>query len=937
MANSIRTLFREKKFLSEPLKIIVPLYGTFLLFVFSVFLIFMPLLEKEMIAQKKAAIQELTQSAWSLLSEYDQQVEQGELTPEAARQKAAEQIRYMRYGPEGNGYFWIIDTAPAMVMHPFLPEMEGRDLSGFTDESGNRVFADMLETVKARESGYVNYKWPRGENRDSSAEKISFVKAFSPWQWVIGTGVYTGDVRSELKMITKGFIRVFGCILGVILLLSLYVARQAVIIEKKRTAAEKAKRLEELRIKKLLELSQMQEAAVSELTDFALAEAVHLTGSTMGYLGFLNEAGTELTIHNWSGRALTDCEIPRRTLKKSVKDSGLWGEAIRKRQPVITNDYGNSYPAGKKGLPDGHLVVTRHMTVPIPDNGRIAGIAGVANKTDAYDAADARQLQLMMDGMWKIIQRRQQEEALRQSEEQYRLLADNATDNIWIRRIPDLSLVYVSPSVEKMTGYTPAAYAKTELKQVVSEESFQLMTAILREELERDDRPDVPPDRSRTFELEQITKHGTRIWMEVKASFLRDKNGNPDRVLGISRDITRRKELEARLQQARKMEALGTLAGGIAHDFNNILSSIIGFTELARLEAEGEKAVEESLDEVMAAGLRARDLVKHILAFSRKADVQNQVMEIKPLLKECLKFLRASVPAGIEIRHNFAESGPNVVADATQLHQIFMNLFTNAAHAMKETGGILDVGMKPVQIGESGIARGKDILPGNYVEITVSDTGHGIPSDLLDRVFEPFFTTKKRGEGTGMGLSTVYGILKDLGGTISVYSEAGTGTTFRVLIPAQQNGIAGEDQTGDTPLIKGSGKILILDDEKTIVTWSEALLAKLGYEPTGFTNGPEALEKFRETPDAVDLVITDLSMPEMSGIEFAEKVRSLKPCMPILLCTGFSEGVTTDTYKASGLTGMIMKPIIARELALAVHRALTGNFREEPHGHCTDS
>ncbi len=731
------------------LKILVPLYFTYILFLMAVFLIFIPNEKKQMIEQKKNMLQNLTESVWCLLSEYDERIQTGDLTPEDARQRAIQRIANLRYA-EGKHYFWITDRDLRIIMHPYMPHIEGKYLSDINYFKENHFPMEAMNSLKKQESGYLNYMWQLNDNPKEMIPKISFFRKFSPWNWIIGTGVYAKDIELEIKGILRNFIKIFTGILLIVILLSVYISWQTVQNEKEKKTSE---------------------------------------------------------------------------------------------------------------------------------------------------------------------------EALRKSEERYRLLADNSTDIIWVINISDLTFSYISPSVKQIMGDLPEDYiGKKPGMHLTDGPAIEIME-ILSEELERDSYKSVDPTRYRTFELKLIKKDGASVWTEVIARFLRDKDGKPDRILGNTRDISVRKRLEQKFQQVHKMEALGTLSGGIAHDFNNILSSIMGFTELAK-EGDIDETTRKRLEKVLSAGSRARDLIKHIQIFSRRANVQKELIQITPLILESLSFLRASIPSNIHIQHNFDEPDGMVMADPTQIHQIFMNLFTNAAHSMIEKGGTLHVQLKSIDIQKGTLSQANELTPGPYLQLTVADTGYGISPKVIGRIFEPFFTTKKHGEGTGLGLSIIYGIIKEMGGAISVYSEANMGTTFQVLLPAHHEKAKTKEGSADLSLPSGKGRILLVDDEASIVEWSRKLLLKLGYQVDSTTESPEALTIFNKKPQDYDLVISDMTMPGINGLELSKHILKLRPDIPILICTGFSKGLTCKMLKEHGVFDRIMKPIIASELANAVHRAL---------------
>jgi PAS domain S-box-containing protein len=399
--------------------------------------------------------------------------------------------------------------------------------------------------------------------------------------------------------------------------------------------------------------------------------------------------------------------------------------------------------------------------------------------------------------------------------------------------------------------------------------------------------------------------------------------------LQIATDISRIKDLEkeslriqAQLQQAQKMEAIGTLAGGIAHDFNNILSAVIGYTEIALAEVPEGTSQHRNLQEVLKAGNRARDLVKQILAFSRQTEQELKPVQINQIITETLKLLRASLPTTVKISHDI-QSASAVLADPTQIHQVIMNLFTNAAHAMRAGGGKLKIELTDVALGGSFIEQHPYLTPGAYVKLRVSDSGHGMEKAILDRIFDPFFTTKDRGEGTGMGLAVVLGIVKSHGGAITVESEPGKGSTFNVFLPVIMQEVD-HDIQAKAPIPTGTERILFIDDEKALVDLGQQILEHLGYDVTIRTSSVEALELFMEQPDKFDLVITDMTMPNMTGDDLAARLMSIRADIPVILCTGYSERISRERAHELGIKEFILKPIVMRDLAHTVRSVLDG-------------
>lgn len=397
-------------------------------------------------------------------------------------------------------------------------------------------------------------------------------------------------------------------------------------------------------------------------------------------------------------------------------------------------------------------------------------------------------------------------------------------------------------------------------------------------------------------------------------------------IVAVYSDETERKraeeekrKLESRLQQSHKMEAIGTLAGGIAHDFNNILGAITGYTQLTLFDIDQSDPNYGNLQQVLKASQRAKDLVKQILTFSRQVEKQISPVEVTPIIKECLKFLRSSLPSTIDIKQDIQERAGMILADPTQIHQVIMNLCTNAAHAMRMDGGVLDVKLQESDAESSSYISG--LKPCKYLRLTVSDDGHGMDETILRKIFEPYFTTKSREEGTGLGLAVVHGIVQDHGGVIRVDSAPGAGTTFDVYFPViSESSYAPIDENADVPT--GNEKILLIDDEAALLEMGRLLLERLGYSVDTEISSGKALEKIRSSPNVYDLIITDQTMPEMTGIRLAEKIRTIRPDLPVILCTGFSSSVTARDAKEAGVKDFLMKPIVLPDLAASVRKAL---------------
>ncbi len=518
-----------------------------------------------------------------------------------------------------------------------------------------------------------------------------------------------------------------------------------------------------------------------------------------------------------------------------------------------------------------------------------------------------------------ITDRKRAEGALSESQEKYRLVVENASDAIFV--IQDGFVQFPNARTMELSGYTAEELSRMSFLNIVHPDDRKAVQ-------DRYLRRIAGEKFSNVHSYRCINRSGEVVWVQTN-SVPTLWNGRPA-TINFVRDITQEKKLEAHLLQAQKMEAIGTLAGGIAHDFNNILTAILGYAELADLELEDGSKAKSNLQHSIKASHRAKDLVQQILAFSRQGKQEKKPLNITPLIKEDLKLLRASLPATIEIRQEIDKDLGTIEADPTQIHQIMMNLGTNASHAMSEKGGILEVVLSNVNVNGGMSYSTAEIEPGSYLRLSVSDTGCGMSSETLKKIFDPYFTTKEVGKGTGLGLAMVHGIVKSYGGGIIVSSEPGKGSTFDIYFPRVEAYEVSRvpDKVESMPL-GGHERVLLVDDEMAIVEVGRNILDHLGYEVVVRTSSVEALELFRVQPNRFDLVITDMTMPNLTGDRLAQELLKIRPEIPIILCTGFSERMTEEKAKTLGVREFVMKPLVMMDLALAIRRALASRQKKK--------
>ncbi len=522
----------------------------------------------------------------------------------------------------------------------------------------------------------------------------------------------------------------------------------------------------------------------------------------------------------------------------------------------------------------------------------------------------------------EVTERKKVEKNLKANESFLNSVIENIPNMIFVKEAEELRYVRINKTGEELLGYATKDFVGRNDYDFFPKKEADFFTQKDREVLRNKIMVDIPE------ETVQTRDKGSRILHTKKIPILNEQ-GKPEFLLGISEDITEhqqaadeKKVLAAKLRQAQKMESIGTLAGGIAHDFNNILTAIYGYAELAQMEITRPEKAEKYIKEILQGAGRAKELVNQILTFSRKGERTLKPLHVQTIIKETFKLLRSTLPTTIEINQDINPDCEPVLADPTEIHQVIMNLCTNAYHAMRATGGILSVSVQPVHLDDHTFSTTLHLQPGSYLKIEIQDTGEGMPERVLGRIFEPYYTTKEQGEGTGLGLAVAHGIITGLHGDITVSSTLGKGTTFTLYLPTVASSAQQAVESTPEPLPAGSERILIVDDDEAIIHMEQQMLSSLGYTVTPFTDSEKCLKFFQEHPEEFDVIITDMTMPGMTGDTFAKEVLKIRPDMPIILCTGFSDRIDEKKAKAIGIGEYVMKPILMKDLAGAVHRVL---------------
>lgn len=847
----------------ESFKIVLPVLLTVILFISTLSFLIFPQLRTAMIQEKREKIRELTELAWWTLTACEERVRAGEFSREKAQAHAITQLKRLRHGADGKNYFWVNDMHPRLLMHPYRPDLEGKDVSTVADPDGKLIFIEFVNIVKKQGFGYVDYQWQWKDNSHHVVPKISYVKAFKPWGWIVGTGAYIEDVTAQVQKIERKIVLICLWILVIVMLLSLYIIWESVTAKT------------------------------------ALRESERKIATLMGNLqGMVYQCKND---RHWTMIFVSQgC----RQLTGYLPDDLLHSRTVSYNDLIHPDDKKTVYDVVQKAI-DGQ----RHFSLEY----RIRAKSGVEKWVSEQGIAvvsDTGEVEALEGFITDITPRKQAEfELIRLAK-----AVEHSGEAIIIMD-PDGIVNYVNPAFRKVLGYP--------LSEIIGKNVSVLEHGITSTENFKHIRKTVSQGNSWSGRLQHRRRDKTLAEQKATISPILDAQSKIIAYVSVQRDITEEIRMEALLSQAQKMEAIGTLAGGIAHDFNNILSALIGYTEISMDMVDAKGPLHANLKEVFNAGIRAKDLVKQILTFSRQHRHEMKPVMMKNIVEEVMRFIRATLPTTIEIETS-VESDALILGDSTQIYQVLMNLCTNAGYAMQETGGLLRVRLAEV-IRDDYTKETRTVLsPGPYLQLTVSDTGGGIPPEIIQRIYDPFFTTKEQGNGTGMGLAVVHGIVKSHGGTIHVETEMGVGSTFTVCLPIIEDESA-QEETVDRHSATGNWRILFVDDEKPLTVIGKNMLEAMGSRVTPHTSSLEALETFRADPRAFDLIITDMTMPQMTGVELAQRAMDIRPDIPVILCTGYNALVDKKSAATAGIRAFVCKPVLRHELATIIERVMTEN------------
>ncbi|RLB44141.1 MAG: hypothetical protein DRH12_01000 [Deltaproteobacteria bacterium] len=864
----------------ETFRIILPTVFSLLLFIAFIFGGILPSFKTHIMDAKRQMIKNMVELVCAGLSYYQREVETGRMSLEEAQSKAMHRIATLHYGPEGKDYFWVNDLRGVMLMHPYRKDLVGKDVIDLRDKKGKYLIREFINVVKTHGEGYVDYMWQWKDDPNRIVPKLSFVKGFAPWGWIIGTGIYVEDAKAEIAAMMRKLLLTSMAILALIAMLMIYVISEGMRIERSRKEAEDSLKESESRFRKLAE-------------DAPFGLSIMAPDGTFEYF---NPQFTRIF-----GYTFQDVPDKWTWFEKAYPDPKLREEVVSawKKDTAEVNDRG----------------VVKERTFPVICKNGEKKIIHFRNVLLDH----GKKLMIYED----ITARAEAEEKIKQSEKRYRSLYEKVDKAQKIYRsllqssadaivLYDLEgrTEYVSPVFTEMFGWT---FEELKGKRIpfVPESEKEQTQAIIRELVQNG-------TACHGFETKRLTKDGYVLDVSISASRYTDHEGNPAGILVVIRDVSERKKLQAQLQQAQKMEAIGTLAGGIAHDFNNLLMGIQGNVSIMLLETDEKHPHYHRLKTIEEQIQSGSKLTSQLLGYARHGRYEIEPLNLNDIVKETSETF-GRTKKEIVIHQDLAKDLWPVEADKTQIEQVLLNIYVNAWQAMPGGGEIFvttrNASHKELQ------GRVYKAKPGNYVLLSIRDTGIGMDESVKERIFEPFFTTKEMGHGTGLGLASAYGIIKGHGGYIDVESKKGHGATFKIYLPASRKQIKPYKKAKDM-VSKGEATVLLVDDEEHIAEVGQELLEALGYKTHVATTGQEAVEIFREHKDSIDFVLLDMVMPKMSGKEVFVKLKEIDPQVKVLLSSGYSLDGEAQELMDMGCAGFIQKPFRLKDLTRVLAQIL---------------
>lgn len=790
-----------------------------------------------------------------------------------ALEQVRNSIRKMVYEDHtGKNYIFMSSYEGIMLVQPFERAKELTNVWDLRDANGVYIIRSLVAAAQSQlGQGYVSYSYRRPAET-SAEEKVSFVIGIPELSCYIGTGQYMADIRSSQRIYVY---QIVGLSLILLIVLLFLISASTKELRNRNLLLNKAER-------ELRGIFDNSFQFIGTLT----TEGV-VTRANQSSLRFISADEDDVIGKNFWETPWWRREQEKKLIQQAVRDSSK-GKFCRFECKNWSDEYG--------------VIYVDFSISPIADShGNIVSL--LAEGRDVTEQTEIRK----------------------------DLIREKAFFDYVIDSLPGLFFLFKqendqfllkewnSEQFEEILGYPSQELYDVPITMFVNDNKIDEFSKIMDSLFEVG---------RLTYEFDAVTSHGETVPILCLANYF--EFDEEKYIVGTGIELTEKikakeekEKLETMLVQSRKMEALGVLAGGIAHDFNNILSAVLGYAELAKAKIAIDDPVGEMQAEIISAGVRAKDLVNQILLFSRQSKLEMKPVLLESILKESLTLLRSSIPTTIEIKQSIPSGLGVVLADPTQIHQIIMNLCTNAYHAMRGSGGCLTVSLFERKIHKTDFLYSQlSLEPGAYQVLEISDTGCGMDKPTLSKIFDPYFTTKEKGDGTGLGLSVVHGIVTNYGGEVKVYSELGHGTCFQVYLPSaeEQRPVASSRQ--QTDLQGGTEKVLLVDDDSMILEMTKHSLTDIGYRVSAFLSGREALKVFSADPDAFDLVITDMTMPKMTGMDLSSEILNIRSNIPIILCTGHSELLTREKVLGIGVRALLMKPIFRKELSQTIREVL---------------